>query len=72
MKKDKTKSSTQESTIRSEYDFTQGIRGKHYKAYRQGHRVTIYKVDGTKVMQNFKLEKGEMVLDYEQTLCFKK
>jgi hypothetical protein len=26
-----------------EYDFAGGVRGKHYKAYRRGHSVTIHK-----------------------------
>jgi len=30
-----------------EYDFSGGIRGKHYKAYRRGHTVKIQKADGT-------------------------
>ena len=44
--------------MRPEYDFSQGIKGKHYKAYRQGHQVTIRKNDGTTVVQNFQLEEG--------------
>ena len=34
-----------------EYDFSSGVRGKHYKAYRQGHTVVIHKTDGTTVVQ---------------------
>ena len=46
-----------------EYDFSQGVRGKHYQAYRKGNRVTINKEDGTKVVQNFVLEEGTIRLD---------
>jgi hypothetical protein len=30
-----------------EYDFSEGIRGKHYQAYRKGHTVKIYQSDGS-------------------------
>ena len=46
-----------------EYDFSQGVRGKHYQAYRKGHNVTINKEDGTKVVHNFVLEEGTIILD---------
>jgi hypothetical protein len=49
--------------LRREYDFRGGVRGKHYRAYRQGHTVKIHKADGTTVVQNFKLEDGAVVLD---------
>ncbi len=28
-----------------EYDFTGGVRGQHYQAYRRGHNVTIHQTD---------------------------
>ena len=31
-----------------EYDFSEGIRGKHYSAYRQGHTVEAPQADGTR------------------------
>jgi hypothetical protein len=46
-----------------EYDFKDGIRGKHYKAYRKGHTVKIHKTDGTTVVQYFKLEDGAVMLE---------
>ncbi|WP_107666778.1 hypothetical protein [Cyanothece sp. BG0011] len=52
-----------EDDMLPEYDFSQGVRGKHYHAYRQGHQVTINKEDGTKVVQNFVLEEGSIILD---------
>jgi hypothetical protein len=45
-----------------EYDFTQGKRGKHYRAYQRGHTVRIRKTDGTTLVQHFKLEEGAVVL----------
>ena len=33
--------------MREEYDFSQGVRGKHYRAYRAGHVVRVRKSDGS-------------------------
>lgn len=33
--------------IRAEYDFSQGIRGKHAKPLRNGHQTIIHKADGS-------------------------
>ncbi len=46
-----------------EYDFSQGIRGKHYQAYREGHTVTIHQEDGTTIVKNYTLEDGAILLD---------
>lgn len=46
-----------------EYDFSGGERGKHFKAYRHGHTVTIHKSDGTTQVQHFKLEEGAVMLE---------
>ncbi len=46
-----------------EYDFTGGVRGKHYQEYRQGHTVTIHHADGTTVVQHFTMEEGAIMLD---------
>jgi len=52
--------------MRSTYDLTKlqgGVRGKYYKAYRQGHTVKIHKADGTTVVQHYKLVDGAVVLE---------
>jgi len=41
-----TKSIT-DSDMRPEYDFTGGVRGKHYKARLRGYTIKIHKRDGT-------------------------
>ncbi len=49
-----------------EYDFANmegGVRGKYYKAYREGHTVKIHKTDGTTVVQHFTLEDGAVMLE---------
>lgn len=35
--------------MRDEYDFSKGVRGKHAKALRDGHRTIIHKSDGSTV-----------------------
>jgi hypothetical protein len=44
--------------MRTEYDFTGGVRGRHYKALRQGYAVKVHQSDGTALVQHFKLEEG--------------
>jgi len=49
--------------MKDEYDFSNGVRGKHYKAYRSGHRVRISKSDGTVEEHHFTLADGAVMLD---------
>lgn len=44
---------SEEDAMLPEYDFTgaKGVRGKYYKAYRQGHTVKIHQDDGTVTTQ---------------------
>jgi len=49
--------------MRSEYDFTSGVRGKHSKAFRQGYTVKIHQPDGTVVVQRFEPDKSAVVLE---------
>jgi len=64
MRKDSSKNNLSEiDEMLPEYDFRGGIRGKHYKAYREGHTVKIHKSDGTTVVQYFALEDGAVILE---------
>jgi len=65
MKKEKTSKGRQQANdeMRPEYDFREGVRGKHYQAYRRGHTVTIHKTDGTTEVQHFTLEDGAVMLE---------
>ena len=66
MKKGETKKPTTTDEMRSEYDFSSikgGVRGKYYKAYREGHKVIVHKEDGTDSIQYFKLEEGAVMLE---------
>jgi len=68
MKKDKEE--LKGNNMRDEYDFSKGVRGKHYKAYREGHSVVINKDDGTKSVQYFKEEDGAIMLDPDIKIHF--
>ena len=46
-----------------EYDFSQGVRGKHHRAFRQRYKVIVYKADGTTEVRDFALSEGTVVLD---------
>lgn len=49
--------------MRDEYDFSQGVRGKHFEKYRTGHDVRITKSDGTVEHFHFSLADGAVMLD---------
>jgi hypothetical protein len=52
--------------MKAEYDFSKmkgGVRGKYYKAYREGHTVEILREDGTRDVHFFRLEEGAVMLD---------
>jgi len=52
-----------EEEMRSEYDFSHGVRGKHFRDYRQGHTVKIEKSDGSIAIHRFTQEDGAVMLD---------
>ena len=58
------------NNMRDEYDFSKGVRGKHYKAYRNGHTVIVNKNDGTQSIQYFKEEDGSVILDPDLRIHF--
>ncbi len=62
-KKDLKKTAEDVDEMLPEYDFRGGVRGKHYKAYRKGHTVTIHQNDGSTIVQHFTLEDGAVMLE---------
>ena len=62
MKSDKNKR-REKNEMRAEYDFTGGVRGKHFEAYRQGHTVKISKRDGSTEVHYLTQEDGAVMLD---------
>jgi hypothetical protein len=49
--------------MKNEYDFSQGVRGKHFHAYRAGHSVQWQKQDGSVEEHHFSLEDGAVMID---------
>jgi len=39
-------------TLRDEYDFSKGVRGKHYRAYRKGTNVVLLEPDVAAVFRD--------------------
>ena len=59
-----------DTEMREEFDFSGGVRGKHYQTYRQGHTVRIRKDDGTTPVQYFTQEDGAVMLDPDVKIHF--
>ena len=59
----KKKDDTKEREMGDEYDFSKGVRGRHYKTYREGHSVHVHKNDGSTTVQYFTQEDGSVMLD---------
>jgi len=49
--------------MRAEYDFTGGVRGKHYRAMQGGYTITIHKADGTILVKEVTPAKGAVILE---------
>ena len=47
----------------SEYDFSQGVRGKHASPMRDGYRMVIHRSDGTTEEREVTPRPGTVVLD---------
>lgn len=49
--------------LRPEYDFSQAVRGKHYRPLHEGYTIKIHKADGTTEVQEVIFEPGTVRLD---------
>jgi hypothetical protein len=49
--------------MRPEYDFSGGVRGKHYRAFQRGYKATIHKTDGSSEERDYTLPEGTVILD---------
>lgn len=66
MKKAKTnRRNTAKGDMLPEYDFAgrKGIRGKYYRAYRQGHSVRVHEANGTVRVRHFTVAEGAVMLE---------
>lgn len=64
MKNDKkTRAGSQEMAREYNLSGKKGVRGKYYRAYRQGHTVRITQQDGTVQENYFTLQDGAVMLE---------
>ena len=49
--------------MQPEYDFSNGVRGKHQRAFQQGYRVLIHHQDGMTEERDYRLPEGAVLLD---------
>jgi hypothetical protein len=49
--------------MRSEYDFRDGVRGKHYRTMQAGYTITIHHIDGTTVTKEVMPKEGVVILE---------
>ena len=42
-----------------EYDFSNGVRGKHAEAYQRGYKTTIHRADGSSEERDYTLPEGD-------------
>lgn len=59
----KSENNKEVNEMKKVYDFSSGIQGKHYKAYRKGHTVKINKKDGSVETHFFTEKDGSIMLD---------
>jgi hypothetical protein len=50
-------------TMRAEYNFAGGVRGKHYHAMQNGYTITVHHEDGSVTRQEVQPHKNTVVLD---------
>jgi hypothetical protein len=62
--------SMKDKDMRNEYDFREGVRGKHHKALQAGYTVTVHKADGTIVVKEVAPKEGAVVLEPEVRAYF--
>ncbi len=63
MKKASNKAIQAGNDMRAEYNFTGGVRGKHYHAMQAGYTITTHRADGTTVTKEVKPKVGAVVLE---------
>lgn len=60
----------EETEMLPEYDFSQGVRGKHTAAYRQGYSVTVTHPDGSQEVRKYEPSEDAVVLDSDVARFF--
>ncbi|MBM3262109.1 MAG: hypothetical protein FJY97_01565 [candidate division Zixibacteria bacterium] len=63
MKKQNKVSNGNDEPKKAEYDFSEGVRGKHYHALKAGYSITVHHEDGTVEVKEIKPIEGAVTLD---------
>jgi hypothetical protein len=53
----------EQDALRTEYDFSQAVRGTHYHPLHEGYTIKIHKTDGTTEVQQVMFEPGTIRID---------
>jgi len=56
--------------MRSEYNFSGGVRGKHAKAMQAGYTITIHNADGTTTVKTVEPRQSTIVLEPDVAAYF--
>ena len=57
--------------MRAEYDFTGGVRGKHYRTMQAGYTITIHKADGKTIVKDVMPKADAVVLEPDVQAYFR-
>lgn len=49
--------------MRAEYDFSKGVRGKHWRAMQAGYTITVHRSDGSTVVKDVIPKKNAVLLE---------
>jgi len=49
--------------VRPEYNFSGGVRGKHYRTMQAGYTITVHKADGTTVVKDVMPKRNAVLLE---------
>ena len=60
----------QDNDMRAEYNFTGGVRGKHYRAMQAGYTIIIHEADGSTVVKDVLPKKGAVILETDVQAYF--
>jgi hypothetical protein len=53
----------EDTRMRTQYDFRQGVRGKHFKAMQAGYTITTHNADGTTTVKDVVPKHGTVILE---------
>jgi hypothetical protein len=49
--------------MHAEYDFSRGVRGKHYAAMQRGYTVTVHQADGRTIVKDMVPKRNAVLLE---------